>query len=47
LLERIFAELPGYCAREELFPSVVETVDLTSALAHEAWAFAVEITGDK
>jgi glycerol-1-phosphate dehydrogenase [NAD(P)+] len=46
LFERMFLELPGYCAREELWPSVVETVTFTPALAAQALAHARKATGD-
>jgi glycerol-1-phosphate dehydrogenase [NAD(P)+] len=44
LLARIFAELPAYCEQEQLFPSVVEVVDLTPELARAAFAFATAAT---
>jgi len=44
LLERIFAELPAYCEREQLFPSVVEVVELTPVLARAAFALATAAT---
>lgn len=37
LFARMFAELPGYCEREGLYPSVVETVELTPRLAAAAF----------
>ena len=40
LLRRMLVELPAYCEREELWPSVVETVDLTEELADLAFAHA-------
>ena len=45
LLERMFAELPGYCEREGLWPSVVETVDLTPELARAAFEHVRAATG--
>lgn len=44
LLTRIFAELPAYCERERLFPSVVEVADLTPELARAAFALATAAT---
>jgi hypothetical protein len=44
LLELMFAELPGYVERERLWPSVIETTDLTPALAAEALAHATAAT---
>jgi glycerol-1-phosphate dehydrogenase [NAD(P)+] len=46
LFGRMFAELPAYCEREALWPSVVETVGWTPELAERAWAFVVEASGD-
>jgi len=45
LLERMFAELPGYAARERLWPTVAETVDLTPDLAARALAHATAACG--
>jgi len=45
LLERMFSELPGYAERERLWPSVVETVDLTPDLAAKAFAHATAASG--
>jgi hypothetical protein len=45
LLARMFAELPGYAERERLWPSVVETVDLTPELAARALAHATAASG--
>ena len=45
LLERMFSELPGYAERERLWPSVVETVDLTPGLAAKAFAHATAASG--
>jgi glycerol dehydrogenase-like iron-containing ADH family enzyme len=47
LFERMFVELPGYCEREQLWPSVVETVAFTPALARMALAHAREVTADR
>lgn len=46
LLSRMLAELPGYCRREELWPSVVETRRFAPSLAGEAMAFLRRVTGD-
>lgn len=43
LLERMFVELPGYVARERLWPTVIETVDLTPDLAARALAHAAAV----
>ena len=45
LLQRMFAELPGYAGRERLWPSVIETVDLTPDLAARALAHATAASG--
>jgi len=46
LLTRMLSELPGYCAREELWPSVVESRRYSPALADEAMRFARRVTDD-
>lgn len=46
LLERMFAELPGYCEREELWPSVVKAAAFTPELSTAAFDFACKATGD-
>ena len=44
LFVRMFRELPRYAEREHLWPSVIETVDFTNALAHATCALAVAAT---
>ncbi len=44
LLELMFAELPGYVEREGLWPSVIDTVELTPAVAREAFAHVLAAT---
>jgi len=46
LLARMLTELPAYCRREELWPSVVETRRFAASLAGEAMAFLRRVTGD-
>jgi glycerol dehydrogenase-like iron-containing ADH family enzyme len=46
LNRQMFAELPGYCERERLWPSVVETVEFTAELADAVLNFAREATED-
>jgi glycerol-1-phosphate dehydrogenase [NAD(P)+] len=45
LLASMLTELSGYCEREELWPSVVETVEFTPALIAEATAHLREAAG--
>ena len=42
---RMFEELPGYAAREALWPSVIETVSFTPDLAERTFAHICEATG--
>jgi len=44
LFVRMFRELPRYAEREHLWPSVIETVDFTNALAHAVYALALAAT---
>jgi len=46
LFGRMFTELPGYVAREDLWPSVIETVSLTPDLADRTFAHVWRATGD-
>lgn len=46
LFERMLLELPGYCAREDLWPSVVETVSFTPELAGRVMAHVRMASGD-
>jgi glycerol-1-phosphate dehydrogenase [NAD(P)+] len=46
LFERMLLELPGYAAREGLWPSVIETVAFSPALAAAAFDHVVEVSGD-
>jgi glycerol-1-phosphate dehydrogenase [NAD(P)+] len=46
LFGRMVEELPAYCEREALWPSVVETIAWTPELTERAWAFVVEASGD-
>ncbi len=46
LLERMLTELPGYCLREDLWPSVVETQRFSPSLAAGAMTFARAVTRD-
>jgi len=45
LFGRMFAELPGYAEREELWPSVIETVAFTDELAGRTFAHIGAATG--
>jgi glycerol-1-phosphate dehydrogenase [NAD(P)+] len=44
LFVRMFRELPRYAEREHLWPSVIETVDFTNALAHATYALVIAAT---
>jgi glycerol-1-phosphate dehydrogenase [NAD(P)+] len=46
LFSRMCRELPGYAAREKLWPSVIETVEWTDALASRTFAHVRQATGD-
>jgi len=46
LFSRMCVELPGYAAREELWPSVIETVEWTDDLASRTFAHVRQATGD-
>jgi glycerol-1-phosphate dehydrogenase [NAD(P)+] len=46
LFGRMMTELPGYCEREGLWPSVVETVTFTPELASDTMAFMRKATDD-
>jgi glycerol-1-phosphate dehydrogenase [NAD(P)+] len=46
LFEKMFAELAAYAEREDLWPSVIETVDLTEDLGVRTFAHIRRATGD-
>ncbi len=47
LFTRMLMELPGYTAREGLWPSVVETVEMTPELISATWTHLIDASGDR
>ena len=43
----MLTELPGYSAREGLWPSVVETVEMTPELISATWTHLIDASEDR